>query len=82
MAETVKDTVKLFNVEDEKRKYTVEDYALSFILGMGVSQRNRFKKMLEQGIKCGESVAINYGVDYDDLMKEVKRILKVEENNG
>lgn len=62
-----------------KTNFTIEDYAITFVYGMGKTQRDRFKKMLEQNIKCGESVAYNYGVDYEDLMKEVKRILKVEE---
>lgn len=61
-----------------KGQFTIEDYAIAFVYGMGKKQRDRFKKMLEQNIKCGESVAINYGVDYDELMTEVKRILNVE----
>jgi len=70
-------------VNEEKSKklngiYTVEDYAIAFVYGMGKSQRERFKNMLQQGIKCGESVALNYGIDYNDLMQEVKRILNVE----
>ena len=59
-------------------KYSIQDYAISFIYGMGNTQRERFKKMLQHGIKCGESVALNYGVDYNDLINEVKRILDVE----
>lgn len=70
-------------IEEEKSnningKYSIQDYAIAFIYGMGNSQRERFKKMLQNGIKCGESVALNYGVDYNDLMNEVKRILNVE----
>ena len=60
-------------------KFSIEDYAITFVYGMGKPQRDRFKKMLEQGIKCGESVAYNYGIDYDELIKEIKRILKVED---
>lgn len=63
----------------DKSNFTIEDYAITFVYGMGKTQRDRFKKMLEQNIKCGESVAYNYGVNYDDLISEVKRILKVEE---
>lgn len=71
-------------INDEKSKnikgiYSIQDYAIAFIYGMGNVQRERFKKMLQQGIKCGESVALNYGVDYNDLINEVKRILEVEE---
>ena len=69
---------KLEKPLDKKGIYTIEDYAIAFVYGMGYTQRNRFKKMLEQGIKCGECVALNYGVNYDDLIKEVSRILKVE----
>ena len=61
-------------------KYNIEDYAIAFVYGMGNTQRSRFKNMLKQGIRCGESVALNYGVDYDTLMNEVKRILNVEVN--
>lgn len=32
--------------------YTIEDYARAFINGMGETQKNRFKKMLENGIQC------------------------------
>lgn len=82
MAEVEKDIANI--LMDEKRKdskgnYNVEDYAIAFVFGMNLTQRNRFKQMLQHGIKCGESVALNYGIDYDDLMKEVKRILKIEE---
>ena len=73
---------KLEKPNDTKGNYTITDYALAFVYGMGISQRNRFKQMLEHGIKCGECVALNYGVDYDELMSEVKRILNVEETNG
>ena len=65
--------------QNKSGNYSITDYAISFIYGMGTTQRERFKKMLEQGIRCGESVALNYGVDYDDLINEVKRILDVEE---
>lgn len=60
-------------------KFSTEDYAIAFVYGMGKKQRDRFKKMLESNIKCGESVANSYGIDYDPFIKEVKRILKVEE---
>lgn len=69
----------LTKIPKNNGNYSIEDYAITFVYGMGKSQRDRFKKMLEQNIKCGESVAYNYGVDYDKLMQEVKRILKVEE---
>lgn len=60
-------------------KFTIEDYAIAFVYGMGKKQRERFKRMLQNNIKCGESVADSYGVDYEQLIAEVKRILRVEE---
>ena len=61
--------------------FSIEDYAIAFVYGMGKHQRDRFRRMLSNGIKCGESVALNYGVDYDQLINEVKRILKVGVKN-
>ena len=91
----MKNMVELVQVEEDmakdmaeaesvmvKSKYTVEDYAIAFVNGMSTSQRNRFKQMLEHGIKCGECIAVNYGIDYNDLMNEVKRILNVEVADG
>ena len=52
--------------------YTVEEYASAFINGMGETQKQRFKKMLENGIQCGLSVAQNYGIDYDDFITDEK----------
>ena len=60
-----------------KGVYTIEDYARAFINGMGETQKSRFKKMLENGIKCGLSVADNYGVDYDKFIAEVKKQMEV-----
>ena len=57
---------------------TIEEYALAFIDGMSENHKNRFKKMLENNIECGMSVAENYGIDYDKFIKEVKKILNVE----
>jgi hypothetical protein len=59
--------------------YTITDYAVTFIYGMSKTQRERFKKMLEQGYTCGESIADNYGVDCKLFIEEVKKILNVEE---
>ena len=69
---TQNNTIKL------KTQYSIEDYAITFIYGMGKTQRERFKKMLEQGLTCGESIAYNYGIEYKPFISEVKRILKVE----
>ena len=57
--------------------YTTEDYVRAFISGMGETQKLRFKKMLENGIECGLSVADNYGIDYEDFIKEVKKQMEV-----
>lgn len=64
-------------IPKNNENYTIEDYAKSFINGMGETQRGRFKKMLENGIKCGMSVADNYGIDYDEFIKEVKKQMGV-----
>jgi len=76
----VKDMDKSLASEKEiiTTKYKIEDYAITFIYGMGQTQRDRFKQMLEQGYECGKSVAANYKIDYDDFIKEVKKLLKVE----
>lgn len=84
MAEMEKDMANIpvdakSNTSMHNGTFSIEDYAITFVYGMGKNQRDRFKKMLDQGIRCGESVAVSYGVDYDDLMKEVKRILNVED---
>ena len=57
--------------------YTIEDYARAFINGMGETQKARFRKMLENNIKCGLSVAQNYDVDYDEFITEVKKQMEV-----
>lgn len=67
------------NLIKPKSQYTTEDYAITFVYGMGKTQRERFKQMLNQGITCGESVAYNYGIEFEPFIAEVKRILKVEE---
>lgn len=64
--------------ENSNGKFTITDYAIAFIYGMSTGQRERFKKMLEQGYECGKSIANNYDVDYDKFIKEVRRLLNVE----
>ena len=64
-------------IETKNTNYTIEDYAKSFINGMGETQKSRFKKMLENGINCGMSVANSYGVDYDKFIEEVKKQMEV-----
>lgn len=58
--------------------YTTEEYVVAFIEGMSTTQKQRFKKMLENNIESGMSVAKNYGLDYKEFIKEVKKQLKVE----
>ena len=72
--------VKPFNktVSVNREFYSIGDYANAFIKGMGETQRNRFRKMLENGIKCGMSVADSYGIDYEDFIKEVKKQMGVK----
>ncbi len=71
-------SIETFNVVPiNNTNYTVEEYAKAFINGMEETQRNRFKKMLENGIKCGMSVADNYGINYDEFIEEVKKQMGV-----
>lgn len=58
--------------------FTISDYANSFLFGMSSTQRDRFKRMLENNIECGMSVALNYGIDYGKFIQEVKNKLNVE----
>lgn len=58
--------------------FTIKEYASSFITGMGDTQRMRFKKMLENGINCGMSVADSYGINYNEFISEVKKQLEVD----
>ena len=58
--------------------FTIEEYANSFISGLGETQRLRFKKMLENGIESGMSVAKSYNVDYDRFISEVKKQMGVD----
>lgn len=58
--------------------FTIKDYAKAFINGMGQTQRQRFKQMLDNNIQCGMSVADNYGIDYDKFIAEVKNELNEE----
>ena len=60
-------------------QFTINDYAKSFISGMEKNQLNRFKKMLENNITSGMSVAENYGINYKDFIKEVKKELNIKE---
>lgn len=66
------------NKEKVNSQFSIKDYAIAFIYGMGITQRERFKKMLEQGYECGKSVALNYGIEYEPFIEEVKRLLDVE----
>ena len=71
-------SIETFNVVPiNNTNYTIEEYAKAFINGMGETQRNRFKKMLENGIKCGMSVSDNYGINYDEFIEEVKKQMGV-----
>ena len=68
---------KAMELENNNGKYSIKDYATAFINGMGEVQRNRFKKMLENGIQCGLSVAYNYGIEYEPFIEEVKKQMEV-----
>ena len=75
MEGTVKDMDK--KLSERGGVYSIQDYAVSFVYGMGKEQRNRFRQMLQKGYECGESIAKNYGVEYKPFIKEVKRIMEV-----
>ena len=77
MVEVANDMVNIPIMKDGR--FSTKDYAITFVYGMGKTQRERFKKMLEQGIECGISVADSYGVNYQDFITEVKKILNVED---
>ena len=72
-------TIQMNEVKPVKSESSnVKEYAKSFLNGMGEIQRMRFKRMLENGINCGMSVAEGYGVDYNTFIKEVKNQLEVD----
>lgn len=75
----IPEIVKVSEVKIDAPKgiYSISDYATSFINGMNDTQRSRFKKMLENDIRCGQSVASNYGIDYDEFIEEVKKQMEV-----
>lgn len=62
---------------NKETHYTISEYATAFIDGLSDRQKARFKKMLENNIECGMSVAENYGIDYNEFITEVKNQLKV-----
>lgn len=74
---TVKSNNSIIEKPTNNGKFTIEQYANAFIKGMGETQKERFKKMLENNIKCGLSVAQNYNIDYDKFIIEVKKQLGV-----
>lgn len=69
-----------FTVYDQMNaNASIRDYAIAFLSGMSDTQKARFKKMMENGIECGMSVAKNYNIDYNEFIREVKQILNIEE---
>ncbi len=57
--------------------YTISQYVTVFLAGLDKNQKDRFRKMLESGIKSGMSVASSYGIDYNDFINEVKNQLSI-----
>jgi len=53
----------------------VQNCARLFIGSMGDNQRERFKKMLQSGVQCGESIAKSYGVPLNEFIAEVEKII-------
>ena len=61
----------------EPGNYTIPEYATAFISGLSITQKERFKQMLLNGIQSGMSVAKNYGIDYEEFILEVKKQLNL-----
>lgn len=59
--------------------YTVEEYASAFLSGLSETQRNRFKKMVQNNYRCALNVVHMYGVDYDKFLTAVKQQLNIKE---
>lgn len=57
--------------------YTIPEYVTVFLEGLDKNQKDRFKKMLQNGIKSGMSVADSYGINYDEFINEVKSQLTI-----
>lgn len=57
--------------------YTIAEYATVFLEGLDKNQKSRFKKMLQNGIESGMSVADSYGINYNDFIVEVKSQLNI-----
>lgn len=57
--------------------YTIAEYATVFLEGLDKNQKDRFKKMLQNGIKSGMSIADSYGISYDDFIQEIKNQLNI-----
>ena len=70
-------TKKVNKITPNNTTATIKDYAIAFVDGLGKTQKDRFKRMLENGILCGMSVADSYGIDYDKFINEVKLILNI-----
>ena len=54
---------------------TVQNCARLFVGGMGETQRERFRRMIQIGAGCCESIAQAYSVPLDEFVAEVKRII-------
>lgn len=50
-------------------------YAQTFINSLTIAQRKQFKKMIENGIEVGRSVAETYGVPLKQFIEEVRSII-------
>lgn len=50
-------------------------YAQAFVDSLSDAQRKQFKKMLENGVEVGRSIAETYGVPLKQFIMEVKSII-------
>lgn len=68
-----------FIAEDTKHisptTITVLDHARDFVNSLNPEQRRRFRKMMEQGINVGESLAKTYDLDPTEFMQALKQVL-------
>ena len=61
--------------ETKTVQFKPKDCAISFVDNLKGEQRNRFKKMLDMGIECGEGIAKAYNVPFTEFISEVKAII-------
>lgn len=56
-------------------KFNPIDCARLFVDGLKDDQRIKFKRMIENNIKCGEGIAKAYNIPYETFISQVKSII-------